>query len=91
VKREGLAAPSSDSKVELGEVDTVQSKRATKVADAGADGLEALAVGEVHQLAPIEMRVLADGGFLPPFGVIGPELFADMREFEPGVDTMPSR
>ena len=44
------------------------------------------AVLQVHQLAPVELSILQDGGFLAPFRVIVPELFADVRQFDPGVD-----
>src|SRR6185369_9157233 len=41
---------------------------------------------QVHELTPIELGVLPEGGLFAPVGVIGPELFTDVGEFEPGVD-----
>ena len=46
----------------------------------------AIAVLQVHELAPVELGVLQDGGFFAPLGMIVPELLADMRQFDPGVD-----
>ena len=46
----------------------------------------AIAVLQVHELAPVELGVLQDGGLLAPFGMIVPEFLADVRQFDPGVD-----
>ena len=51
---------------------------------------EAVAILQVHELAPIELRVLQDGCLLTPFGMIVPELLAYVRQFEPGVHRSPS-
>ena len=71
--------------VQLGQIDAVPIEAADQRAHAGADRAEALAIGQVHQLAPVQLRVLQHGGLLAPLGMIGPELLADVRQFEPGV------
>ena len=72
--------------IQLGEVDAIPIEAPDQVLDAGGGGAEAIAIGEVHELAPIELGVLQDGGFFAPLGMIVPELLADVRQFEPGVD-----
>ena len=71
--------------IQLGQIDAIPIEAADQVAHSRADRAEALAIGQVHQLAPIQLRVLQHGGLLAPFRVIGPELLADVRQFEPGV------
>ena len=62
VKREGLAGAFERFEVELGEVDAVPIEARDQVADAGADRAEAVGVAQVHELAPVELGVLAEGG-----------------------------
>ena len=82
----GLAAPSSDSKYSSARLTPSQSKRATRSRTPAETARKQSRLAQVHELAPVELRVLADGGLLAPLGMIGPELLADVRQFEPGVD-----
>ena len=72
--------------VQLGEIDAVPIEAGGKLLESEGDGLGAVGAGEVHELAPIEVGVLADGGLLAPLGMIVPEAFADVRQLDPGVD-----
>ena len=72
--------------IEFSEVDAVPVEAVGEIGDAFFHLFGALGIGEVHEFAPIELGVLEEGGFFAPFGVIGPELFGDVGEFDPGVD-----
>ncbi len=85
VKRAGFAAPSSDSKYSSARFTPSQSKRAISASDAFRHRREALAIGQVHQLAPVQLGVLQDRGFLAPLRMIVPEFLADVRQFQPHV------
>ena len=86
VKRDGLAAPSSDSKYSSARLTPSQSKRPIRSRTPARDGPEAIAVGQVHELAPVELGILQHGGLLAPFRMIVPELLADVRQLQPGID-----
>src|SRR5262249_51687203 len=75
--------------IELGEIDAVPIEAADEAAHTAGDLAETLAVSEVHELAPIQLRVLENGGLFAPLGMIDPELFADVRQLEPRVDENP--
>ncbi len=86
VKRAGLAAPSSDSKYSSARLTPSQSKRPISCLTPVRNGGEAIRIVQVHQLAPVELGVLQNGGFLAPLGMIVPEFFADVRQFQPDVN-----
>src|SRR4051812_10168882 len=46
----------------------------------------ALRVFEIHQLPPIQLGILTGGRFFAPLRVVRPEIFTDVRKFEPNVD-----
>ena len=72
--------------VEFREVDAVPVEALDHLFEAGADGFDAVAILQVHELAPVELRVLQDGGLLAPGRMVVPELLADVRQFDPGID-----
>ena len=72
--------------VELREVHAVPVEALDERPDTARRLAEAVAVGEIHELAPVELRVLKDRGFLAPLGMIVPEALADVGQLEPGVD-----
>ena len=47
---------------------------------------KAVAIGQVHQLAPVELRVLQQRRLFAPLRMIVPELLADVRQFQPCVN-----
>src|SRR5262249_53087912 len=46
---------------------------------------KASAVRQVHQLAPVKLRVLENSGLLAPLRVIVPELVTHMRQLQPRI------
>jgi len=72
--------------IEFGEIEAIPVEAVRERVDTTFDFSGAVAIGEVHELAPVEVGVLEEGGFFAPFGMIVPELFGDVREFDPGVD-----
>src|SRR5437763_636246 len=74
---------------EEGEVVLVdQRQRPRRVGAYGVlhSGVEAIVAGEVHELAPVQLRVLEDGRLFASLGMIVPEFLADVGKLEPGVD-----
>ena len=87
VKRAGFACAFERFEIQLGQVHAVPIEAVDQIAARPATtAREAVAIGQVHQLAPVELRVLQQRGLLAPLGMIVPELLADVRQFEPGVD-----
>ena len=86
VKRAGLSVPSSDSKYSSARFTPSQSNAAHQIAHAGANRRESIPVGQVHQLAPVQLGVLKQRGFFAPLRMLLPELVADVRQLKPGVD-----
>src|SRR3954453_11101567 len=41
---------------------------------------------EVHELSPVELRILSERRFFAPLWMIRPNLFADMRQFQPCIN-----
>ena len=72
--------------IELGQVDAVPLERFQQAPHALLDRLGARWVGQVDELAPVELSVFERGGLLAAGRVIVPELLADMRQLEPSVD-----
>ena len=86
VKRAGLAAPSSDSKYSSARLTPSQSKRPIKLLARPCDtAAKQSRIAQVHELAPVELGVLQDGGLLAPLRMIVPEFFADVRQLQPHV------
>ena len=86
VKRDGLPMPSQRFEIQFRQIHAVPIEAADQALDSRRDRAEAVAIGQVHQLAPVELGILEDRGLLAPFRMIGPELLADVRQLEPGVD-----
>ena len=72
--------------VQLSQIDAVPIEAADQLLHPLRNGGEAIGIVQVHQLAPVQLRVLQDGGFLAPLGMRIPKLLADMRQFEPHVN-----
>ena len=85
VNRDGFATPSSDSKYSSARLTPSQSNRRTSSSTPAADRAEALPVVQIHELTPVQVRVLEHGGLLAPLRVVVPELLADVRQFEPRI------
>src|ERR1039458_197319 len=60
--------------VQLGQVDAVPIEPRDQPFYAGRDGAKTVAVGQVHELAPVELSVLKHRGLLAPLGMVVPEL-----------------
>ncbi len=73
--------------IEFRQVDAVPVKAFDHLLQSGADGLDGIAVLQIHQLAPVELRVLQCSRSFAPLRMVVPEFFADMRQFDPGVYT----
>jgi len=56
-----------------------QSKLLHQSPDASGRGAETEAVRQVHQLSPVKMSILKQGGLLAPLGMLVPEPFANVR------------
>ena len=82
----GVAGAFERFEIELGEIDAIPVEALHHLFETGANGRGAVAVLQVHELSPVELGVLQDGGFFAPLRMIVPELFADVRQFDPGVD-----
>ena len=90
VNRDGFSWPCKDSKYSSARLTPSQSKRSSRRQRFPRCRLEALAVAQVHELSPVQVRVFEQGGLLAPFRVIRPELLADVRQLQPGVDQDPA-
>ncbi len=71
--------------IQLRKIHAVPVKAAEQTAHAGRGRGEAVAVRQVHQLAPVQVRVLKHGRLLAPLGMLIPEAFADVRRLQPRV------
>ena len=72
--------------IELGNIDAIPIEALQQIPDFARNFTMTIRVLQIHELAPIELRVLPDGGLFAPSGMIRPEFFADVRKLEPGVD-----
>ena len=82
----GVAGAFERFEIKLGEIDAIPIEAADEVFDSGGGSAEAIAIGQVHELAPIELGVLQKGGFFAPLGMRGPEFTADVGQLDPGVN-----
>src|ERR1017187_8426963 len=72
--------------IEFGEIDAIPIEPASQLVNTGGNRAKAIAVGQVHQLSPVELCVLQNRGLFPPLGMIVPELLANVGQLQPGVN-----
>src|SRR5690348_12347241 len=73
-------------KVQFGDIYAIPVEFAKQPADFFLHFTTAIRVLQVHQLAPIQLCVLAQGRPLTPCRMIRPKLLAHMRELEPRIN-----
>ncbi len=82
----GIACAFERFEVEFGQVDAVPIETLHHGAQTCTDGVDAIRILQIHELAPVELRILQQRSFFAPLRMLVPELLADMRKLDPRIN-----
>src|SRR5438067_1299557 len=81
----GIARSFERFEIEFGKIGAVPVEALQHLPQPGPNYRGTIPILKVHELAPVELCILQDSGFLAPLRMIAPEFFTHMRQLDPCV------